>query len=60
MKPQHKATLALPFAIATLVTILYFAVTYPAIFSWVLIIPAGVAILASIWYGLYRLFGGQD
>ena len=60
MKPQHKATLALPFALATLVSIVYFFATHPEIFAWVLIIPAGVAIVASIWYGLYRLFGGYD
>lgn len=58
MKPQHKATLALPFAIATIVTLIHFLVTYPAISATIFVILLSIAMVGIIWYWLFTFFGG--
>ena len=58
MKPQHKATLALPFALATIATLIHLIVTYPTISAGIFLILVTVAISSFIWYWLFLLFGG--
>ena len=58
MKPQHKATLALPFALATIATLIHFLVTYPAISATIFVILLSIAMVGIIWYWLFTFFGG--
>ena len=58
MKPQHKATLALPFVLATLVTLFHFLVTYPTISAVIFVSSISIAMVCIIWYWLFTFFGG--
>jgi hypothetical protein len=58
MKPQHKATLALPFALATIATCIYFLVTYPTISAVIFLILFTVALVILVWYWLLTFFVG--
>ena len=59
MKPATKATIALPFTVGFLTLVFYLVITHPAIFIYSLLIVSFLGILGSIWYALYRSFGGQ-
>jgi hypothetical protein len=59
MKPQIKATIALPFAIAVIAGTLIVLTSHPAIFIWGLTGISSVAIIGSLWYALYCIFGGK-
>lgn len=59
MKPATKATIALPFAVGLIGLGVYFLITNPAIVLYPLLIVSFLGILGSIWYALYRSFGGQ-
>lgn len=60
MNPKIKATIALPFTIAILAFLLISLATHPMVFVWMLIIPSAIAIIGSLWYSLYVMFGGND
>jgi hypothetical protein len=60
MKPAIKATLSLPIAIGIFIFSVYVIVEYIHIFSWIVIIISLLVIIASIWYALYKTFGGED
>ena len=59
MKPQIKASLALPFAIAAIAGALLFLVNHPTITMLLLVIPVFLGMLGFIWYVLYLMFGGE-
>ena len=59
MKPSTKATIALPFTVGLLALVFYLVATHPAILIYPLLIVSFVAILGSLWYALYRSFGGD-
>jgi hypothetical protein len=60
MKPEVKASITLPLAIVILGFLFYLIATNALIVGWGLIIIALVAILGSLWYSLYVMFGGED
>ena len=60
MKPQIKATIALPFAIAVIAGAVIVLTSHPAIFIWGLMSISSVAILGALWYFLFVMFGGND
>jgi hypothetical protein len=60
MPPQVKATLTLPFAIAIIASAVIVLTSHPAIFIWGLMGISSVAILGSLWYFLFVMFGGND
>jgi hypothetical protein len=59
MKPAMKATIALPFTIASVVLAYYLVITHPIILLIPLLIVSFLGIMSSIWYALYRSFGGN-
>lgn len=59
MKPATKATIALPFTIAFIVLAFYLVATHPAIILIPLVIVSFSGIIGSVWYSLYRSFGGE-
>ncbi len=59
MKPATKATIALPFTIGLIVFGFYAVIAHPAILIYPLIFVSGVGIMGSLWYALYRSFGGN-
>jgi hypothetical protein len=59
MKPATKATIALPFTVGLVGLGVYFLITNPAIFLIPLLIVSFVGIIGSVWYALYRSFGGE-
>jgi hypothetical protein len=59
MKPEVKATITLPLAIVILGFLFYLIGTNLMIVSWILISIFILAILGSVWYTLYTLFGGE-
>jgi hypothetical protein len=59
MKPQIKATIALPFAIAVIAGAVIVLTSHPAIFIWGLTGISSVAIIGSLWYSLFVMFGGK-
>jgi hypothetical protein len=59
MKPQIKATITLPFAIAVIAGAVIVLTSHPAIFIWGLTGISSVAIIGSLWYSLYCIFGGK-
>jgi len=60
MKPELKATIALPFTIGLIALFLYLVITHPVIFIYYPLIFVSIAgIMCSIWYALYTLFGGD-
>jgi xanthosine utilization system XapX-like protein len=59
MTPEVKATITLPLAIIILGLLGYFVGTHALIVGWGLIIISLIAIIGSIWYALYTLFGGE-
>jgi hypothetical protein len=59
MKPATKATIALPFTIGLITLVFYLVITHPAILIYPLLIVSFVAIMGSVWYALYRSFGGE-
>lgn len=60
MKPVIKATSTLPIAIGIFIFSVYVIVEYIHIFSWMVIAVYLLGIIASIWYDLYKAFGGED
>ena len=58
MKPELKATIALPFTIGLIALFLYLIITHPAILIYPLIFVSIAGIIGSVWYSLYTLFGG--
>jgi hypothetical protein len=59
MKPSTKDTIALPFTVGFLTLLFYLLITHPAILLYPLLIVSFVGIIGSIWYALYRSFGGE-
>jgi hypothetical protein len=59
MPPQVKATLTLPFAIAVIAGAVIVLTSHPAIFIWGLMGISSIAILGSLWYFLFVMFGGK-
>jgi phage-related minor tail protein len=59
MPPQVKATLTLPFAIAIIAAAVIVLTSHPAIFIWGLMGISSIAIIGSLWYSLYCIFGGK-
>jgi phage-related minor tail protein len=59
MPPQVKATLTLPFAIAIIAAAVIVLTSHPAIFIWGLTGISSIAILGSLWYFLFVMFGGK-
>jgi hypothetical protein len=59
MKPEVKASITLPLMIIILGLLGYFVGTHLLIVGWGLLIVSFVGILGSIWYALYRSFGGE-
>jgi ABC-type anion transport system duplicated permease subunit len=59
MTPSTKATLALPFTVGLIVFLFYAVITHPALLIYPLIFVSGVGIIGSVWYALYRCFGGN-
>jgi hypothetical protein len=59
MKPEIKASIALPFAIAIIAGAVIVLTSHPAIFIWGLMGISSVAIIGSLWYSLYCIFGGK-
>jgi hypothetical protein len=59
MKPATKATIALPFTVGLVGLGVYFLITNPAILLIPLLIVSFVGIIGSVWYALYRSFGGE-
>jgi phage-related minor tail protein len=59
MPPQVKATLTLPFAIAIIAAAVIVLTSHPAIFIWGLMGISSIAILGSLWYSLFVMFGGE-
>ena len=59
MKPATKATIALPFTVGLIALGIYLLITNPALLLYPLLIVSFVAILGSLWYALYRSFGGD-
>jgi hypothetical protein len=59
MKPATKATIALPFTVGFISLIFYLLATHPAILIYPFIVVSFLGILGSIWYALYRSFGGN-
>ncbi len=59
MKPATKATIALPFTVGLISLVSYLVITHPAILIYPLIFVSGVGIMGSLWYALYRSFGGN-
>jgi hypothetical protein len=59
MKPETKATIALPFTVGLIGLGIYLLITHPAILLYPLIIVSFLGIIGSIWYALYRSFGGE-
>jgi hypothetical protein len=60
MPPQVKATLTLPFAIAIIAGAVILPISHPAIFIWGLMGISSIAIIGSLWYFLFVMFGGND
>jgi len=59
MKPETKATIALPFTVGLIGLGIYLLITNPALLLYPLLIVSFFGILGSIWYSLYRSFGGD-
>jgi hypothetical protein len=59
MKPETKATIALPFTVGLIALGFYLVITHPAILLYPLLIVSFLGIIGSIWYALYRSFGGE-
>jgi hypothetical protein len=59
MKPEIKASIALPFAIAVIAAAVIVLTSHPAIFIWGLMGISSIAIIGSLWYALYNIFGGK-
>jgi hypothetical protein len=59
MKPATKATIAFPFTVGFIALGIYLLITHPAILLYPLLIVSFLGILGSIWYALYRSFGGN-
>jgi hypothetical protein len=59
MKPATKATIALPFTVGLIALGIYLLITNPALLLYPLLIVSFLGILGSIWYALYRSFGGD-
>ena len=59
MKPATKATIALPFTLGLIGLGVYFLITNPAILVIPLLFVSFVGMIGSIWYALYRCFGGE-
>jgi hypothetical protein len=59
MKPSTKATIALPFTVGLIALGIYLLITHPAILLYPLLIVSFLGIIGSIWYALYRSFGGE-
>jgi hypothetical protein len=59
MKPATKATIALPFTLGLIAFVFYSVIAHPAILIYPLIFVSGVGIIGSVWYALYRCFGGD-
>ncbi len=59
MKPSTKATIVLPFAVGFIAFVFSLAFLHPTIFVSLLLFISGCGILGSIWYSLYRSFGGD-
>jgi hypothetical protein len=59
MKPEIKASIALPFAIAVIAGAVIVLTSHPAIFIWGLMGISSIAIIGSLWYALYNIFGGK-
>jgi phage-related minor tail protein len=59
MKPEIKSTIALPFAIAVIAGVVIVLTSHPAIFIWGLMGISSIAIIGSLWYALYNIFGGK-
>jgi hypothetical protein len=59
MKPSTKATIALPFTFGLIALGFYLLITHPTILIYPLLIVSFVGIIGSIWYALYRSFGGE-
>jgi hypothetical protein len=59
MKPEIKASIALPFAIAVIAGAVIVLTSHPAIFIWGLMGISSIAIIGSLWYSLYCIFGGK-
>jgi hypothetical protein len=59
IKPATKATIALPFTVGLIALGIYLLITNPALLLYPLLIVSFVAILGSLWYALYRSFGGD-
>jgi hypothetical protein len=59
MKPATKATIALPFTVGLIALGIYLLITHPAILIYPLLIASFIAMMGSIWYALYRSFGGE-
>lgn len=59
MKPATKATIALPFTLGLLALVFYLVITNPALLIYPLLIVSFVGIIGSVWYALYRSFGGE-
>jgi hypothetical protein len=58
--PAHvKATIALPFTSGLIALGIYLLITHPALLLYPLLIVSFLGILGSIWYALYRSFGGE-
>ena len=60
LSPQIKATITLPFVILAIGAVLYFLFTYQWVLPIILATISTLAILGSLWYGLYTFFGGED
>jgi len=58
MKPQIKALIALPFAVAAIAAFLTVIVNHPIVVAFLLGVPAVLGLLSFIWYVLYVMFGG--
>ena len=58
MKPATKATIALPFTVGLIALGIYLLITHPVILLYPLLFVSFLGILGSIWYALYRSFGG--
>jgi hypothetical protein len=59
MKPATKATIALPFTVGLITLGIYLLITHPAMLLYPLLFVSFLGILGSIWYALYRSFGGE-
>jgi hypothetical protein len=59
MKPSTKATIALPFTVGLIALGIYLLITHPVILLYPLLIVSFLGIMGSIWYALYRSFGGK-